>query len=145
MTQIQADGARMGFFFLVGFLVPFSVLCCLWEPIPSGDHLLTINTLVCLPEWLWSHPCHQLCHCRPLHICCEYTNIFPFSHLFKVSITFLISFHLPLFRLYYLEPTDIFPTFLPSNTRPKNPYSKKGTLGKCSERIRNFPLLASHV
>ena len=48
--------------------------------------------------------------------CCEYTNIFPFSPLFKVSINFLISFQLPLFRLYYLETTDIFPTFLPSNT-----------------------------
>ena len=50
-------------------------------------------------------------------VCCEYTNIFPFfSPLFKVSITFLISFRLPLFRLYYLETTDIFPTFFPSNT-----------------------------
>ena len=39
----------------------------------------------------------------------------PFSPLFKVSITFLISFQLPLFRLYYLETTDIFPTFFPSN------------------------------
>jgi hypothetical protein len=33
----------------------------------------------------------------------------PFSPLFRVSITFLISFQLPSFRLYYLETTDIFP------------------------------------
>ena len=39
----------------------------------------------------------------------------PFSPLFKVSITFLISFRLPLFRLYYLKTTDIFPTFFPLN------------------------------
>ena len=38
-----------------------------------------------------------------------------FLHLFKLSITFLISFQLPLFRLYYLETMDIFPTFFPSN------------------------------
>ena len=40
----------------------------------------------------------------------------PFSPLFKVSITFLISFQFPLFRLYHLETMDIFPTFFPSNT-----------------------------
>ena len=77
--------------------------------------------------------------------CCEYTNIFPFSPLFKVSITFLISFWLPLFRLYYLKTTDIFPTFLPSNTFSENPYLMKGTLGTCFECIRNFPPLACHV
>ena len=85
------------------------------------------------------HFCGSLCgagetpalcfaHCRTRHsleaikteskdwgYCCEYTNIFPFSPLFKVSITFLISFWLPLFRLYYLKTTDIFPTFFPLN------------------------------
>ena len=76
--------------------------------------------------------------------CCEYVNIFFFSHLFK-SITFLISFCLPLFRLYYLETMDTFPTFPTSNTLPKNPYLMKGTLGTCSKHIRNFPCLASHV
>ena len=40
----------------------------------------------------------------------------PFSLLFKVSITFLISFQLPLFRLYYLKTKDIFPTFFSSKT-----------------------------
>ena len=35
----------------------------------------------------------------------------PFSVLFIVSITFLISFQLLLFRLYYLEAKDIFSTF----------------------------------
>ena len=47
------------------------------------------------------------------HTCCVYSS---FSPLFKVSITFLMSFQLPLFRLYYLETTDIFPTFFSSNT-----------------------------
>ena len=81
----------------------------------------------------------------PAGACCEYTNIFPFSPLFKVSITFLISFQLPLFKLYFLEIMDIFPTFSPSNTLPKNPYLTKGTLGTCSECIRKFPLLESHI
>ena len=65
----------------------------------------------------------------------------PFSHSFK-SITFLISFHLP---FYYLETTDIFPTFLSLNTLPKNPHLTKGTLGTCFESIRNFPHLASCI
>jgi hypothetical protein len=66
----------------------------------------------------------------------------PFLHYLKSLILFLISFRLP---LYYLETTDIFPTFFPSNMLPKNPYLTKGTLGTCSECIRNFPLLASHI
>ena len=78
--------------------------------------------------------------------CCEYTNIFSFSPLFsKGSITFQISFRLPLFWFYYLETMDIFPTFFPLNMLPKNPYLMKGTLGTCSKCIRNFPLLTSHV
>jgi hypothetical protein len=85
------------------------------------------------------------CQQGPTPGCCEYNNIFPFSQLFKVSITFLISFRLPLFRLYYLETMDIFPTFLSLNMLLQNPYLMKGTLGTCSECIRNFPLLASHV
>jgi hypothetical protein len=62
----------------------------------------------------------------------------PFSPLFKVSITFLISFRLPLFRLYYLETTDIFLTFFSSNTLLI--YVTRGTLGTCSDTLENFLL-----
>ena len=86
-----------------------------------------------------------VCTCLCCGMCCEYTHIFPFSPLFKVSITFLISFRLPLFKIYYLKTTDIFPTFFPSNMFPKNPCLTKGTLGTCSKHIRNFPLLASRA
>ena len=60
----------------------------------------------------------------------------PFSPLFRVSITSLISFRLPLFRLYYLEAMDIFPTFFPKYAS----YLARGTLGTCSNALGNFLL-----
>ena len=60
----------------------------------------------------------------------------PFSPLFRVSITFLLSFRLPLFRLYYLEAMDIFPTFFPKYAS----YLARGTLGTCSNALGNFLL-----
>ena len=35
--------------------------------------------------------------------CCEYTDIFPFSHLFKSLLLFWYFFRLLLFRLYYFR------------------------------------------
>ena len=67
--------------------------------------------------------------------CCKYTDIFPFCLLFIVSITFLISFWLLLFKLYYLEATDIFLHF---------PhwicfFFNKTNIGNTFRRIRKFP------
>ena len=70
----------------------------------------------CCCQYIVGYQYYEKSLCLRMQTCCEYTNIFSFSPLFKVSITFLISFRLPLFRLYYLETTDIFPTFFQSNT-----------------------------
>ena len=78
---------------------------------------------------------HQIISAMSLRLgglCCEYTNIFPFSPLVKVSITFLISFQLPLFILYYLETPDIFPTFFFIDYAF---YLMRGTLGTCSDAL----------
>ena len=88
----------------------------------------------CTMDWSGSASCissgRLALVCSPLTLCCEYTNIFTFSCIFKVSITFLISFRLPLFRLYYLEITDIFPAFFLLNTLPKKkPLFNKGNIG----------------
>ena len=68
----------------------------------------------------------------------------PFSHLFKVSIAFLISFRLPLFRLYYLETMDTFPTFFPSKTlliqQEEHWELVPNALRTCSDALKNFLL-----
>ena len=59
----------------------------------------------------------------------------PFSLLFIVSVTFLISFWLLLFKLYYLEATDIFLHF---SHRIRFAFNKRN-IGNMFRRIKKFP------
>ena len=129
----------------LGGLIPLAVQALVHGSMEIFYPHLTTNikpsqsTLGAAKKWSKSHPCpsNLSVSCGPpgtsimstqsflecllirqllLHIAVNIPIYSPFSLLFIVSITFLISFQLPLFRLYYLEAKDIFPTFFPLNT-----------------------------
>ena len=109
---------------------PWDWPICLRDIGYTNEKLGPMHRRAAIPGW---HPGH----------CCEYTNMFPFFSFIQVSITFLISFCLPLFILYYVFRNYGYISHI-SYIKYAS-YLTKGTLGTCSERIRNFPHLASHI